>query len=94
MNRVLVARPASPWQRVGNATVTVLAVAAHLALGLIVLVLRTVRVVVTVVTAVAMTSEQQLSARTGRTPLSHTGIAAICAAFVAEFRTAYHQPTR
>ena len=98
MAAVLVARPVSPWRRVGEVAATVLAVGAHLVLGLLVLVLRTLRVAVNVVTTAAMASEQQLAARTGRTALSHTGIAVLTAALAAEFldgfRTAYHQPTR
>ena len=94
MSRVLVARPVSLWRWVGDAAVTVLAVGAQVALGLLVLVLRTLRVAVNVVTAASMAAEQQLAARTGRTALSHTGIAALAAAFAHEFRTAYRAPTR
>lgn len=94
MGRVLVARPVSPWQRVGKAAVTVLAISAQVALGLLVLALRTVRVAVTVVTAAALVAEQQLAESTGRRALSDTGIAALASAFIYELRTAYHQPTR
>lgn len=94
MNRVLVARPISPWQRVGKGAVTVLAIGAQFALGLLVLALRTLRVAVNVLTAAAMASEQQLADRIGRPALSDTGIAALAAAFVTEFRTAYRAPAR
>lgn len=91
MPRVLIARPASRWRQV---PVTVLLVAAQVVVGLLVLVLRTARAALTLTIATAGAVEHQLAATTGRPALSHTGIAAICAAFVTEFRTAYHQPTR
>lgn len=90
MPRLLVARAPTPWRRV---LLTVLAVAAHLALGLLVMGLRVARVIVSVATEAVAHAEQALAARTGRTALSQTGITALTAAFVQEFRTAYHQPT-
>lgn len=91
MPRVLIARPARTWTRV---PVTVALVAAQVLAGLLVVVLSTARVVLTLAVAAARYLEHQLATATGRPALSHTGIAAICAAFVHEFRTAYHQPTR
>lgn len=91
MPPVLVARAPAPWRRVA---VAVLAVTAHLALGVLVLVLRTVRVIVTVVTDTAVRTEQQLAARTGRPALSQTGIGVLAAAFAQDFLTTYHKPTR
>jgi type IV secretory pathway TrbF-like protein len=91
MGRLLVVRAPTRWRRV---SLTVLAITAHLLLGVIVAILRTARVIVTVVAETAMNAEQALAARTGRPALSQTGIGALTAAFVTEFRTAYHQPTR
>lgn len=85
------ARPASWWRQV---PVIVLLLAAQVVVGVIVLVLRTLRAVTTLTIAATGAIEHRLAARTGRPALSHTGIAAICAAFVHEFRAAYHQPTR
>jgi hypothetical protein len=91
MPRLLVARAPTPWRRL---SLTVLAITAHLLIGVIVVVVRTARVVVDVIAATAMQAEQALAARTGRPALSQTGIGAIAAAFATEFRAAYHQPTR
>lgn len=93
---VITAKPGG-WQRraltasllLGEAALLVL----HLLLGVIVLALRTARVIVAVIAETAIHAEQALAAHTGRPALSQTGIAAIGAAFVAEFRAAYHQPT-
>jgi len=90
MPRILVARAPTPWRRIPLAA---LAITAHLLLGLIVGALRAARVIVNVVTETAAYVEQALAAHTGRPALSQTGIAALTAAFVQEFRTAYHQPT-
>lgn len=89
--RVLIARPDRSWTRV---PLTVLLVVAQVVVGVVVLALRTVRVAVTLAATTTGAIEHQLATRTGRPALSHTGIAAICAAFVTEFRTAYHQPTK
>jgi hypothetical protein len=89
--RVLIARPARRWKQ---APATVGLIAAQVVVGLLVLVLRTARVAVTLAVTTVGAIEHQLAERTGRPALSHTGIAAICAAFVTEFRAAYHQPTR
>jgi predicted benzoate:H+ symporter BenE len=91
MAHVLIARPAPAWRQV---PLMVLLLAAQLVVGLIVLILRTLRVAVTLTITATGRLEHQLAARTGRSALSQTGIAAICAAFVTEFRIAYHQPTR
>lgn len=87
----LIARPPTPWRRLA---VTVLAMVAHLVLGVLVLVLRTLRVIVTVATDTAVRAEQQLAARTGRPALSQTGIGVLAAALAQEFLTTYRQPTR
>lgn len=89
--RVLIACPAHRWRRI-PATVGLLA--AQVLVGLLVLVLRTVRVAVTLAITATGRMEHALAVLTGRPALSHTGIAAICAAFVTEFRAAYNQPTR
>lgn len=89
MPRLLVARAPNRWRRIPLA---VLAVTAQLLLAVIVVAIRTARVVVTLAATAATYAEQALAARTGR-PALQTGIAAIAAAFVAEFLTAYHQPT-
>jgi len=94
MPAVLIPRPVSPWRRAGALAVKVLAVGVQAAVGLLVIVLRTVRVAVNLVTATAMHAEQRLADHTGRPVLSHTGIAAIAAAFVHEFRTAHTRTTR
>lgn len=91
MPRVLTVRPAVRWRRVPLAVVEV---AAQLVVGVLVLVLRIVRVIVTVAADTAVRAEAQLEARTGRPALSHTGIAALAAGFVNEFRTAYRAPAR
>jgi hypothetical protein len=90
MPPLLIARPPGRWRT----PLAVLALVAYLALGLVVIVLRTVRVVVNLATAAAMDAEQQLAARTGRTALSHSGIRALAAAFAHEFLTAYRAPAR
>ena len=89
--RVLIARRAPYWRQ---APVTLLLLAAQITLGLLVLVLRTLRVALTAAITTTGRMEEQLAARTGRVPLSHTGIAALAAAFAHEFHTAYHQTTR
>lgn len=89
--RVLIARPVRRWRRV-PATVGLLT--AQVLVGLLVLVLRTVRVATTLAITTAGAIEHQLATRTGRPVLSDTGIAALAAAFVHEFQTAYHAPTR
>lgn len=91
MPRVLIARPASRWRQV---PVAVLLLAAQVVVGLLVLALRTLRAVTTLTIAGAGAIEHRLATATGRPALSHTGIAALAAAFVTEFRTAYHQPTK
>lgn len=83
-------RPVRAWRQV---PVTVLLWAVQVAVGLLVLVLRTARAALTLAIATTGAAEHRLTTATGRPALSHTGIAAICAAFVHEFRTAYHQPT-
>lgn len=91
MPHVLIARPARSWTRV---PATVALVAAQVLAGLLVVVLSTARVFLTLAVTAARYIEHQLAALTALPALSHTGIAAIAAAFVTEFRTAYHQPTR
>jgi hypothetical protein len=91
MPRLLVARAPTPWRRV---SLTVMAITAQLALGLLVMALRIVHAIDTLITDTAVHAEQAVAARTGRPALSQTGIGAIASAFVTEFRTAYHQPTR
>lgn len=86
MPTMLIARPASRWRQV---PVMVLLLAAQVAVGLLVLVLRTARAALTLAIATTGAIEHQLATRTGRPALSHTGIAAICAAFVTEFYAAY-----
>lgn len=90
MRRLLVARAPTRWGRI---PLTTLAVVAHLLLGLLVIGLRISRVIVTLATAAASRAEQTLAAHTGRPALSQTGIGVLTAAFIHEFRTAYHQPT-
>lgn len=85
------ARPARWWRQV---PVIVLLLAAQVVVGVIVLVLRTARAALTLAIATTGAVEHRLATATGRPALSHTGIAALAAAFVHEFRTAYHQPTR
>lgn len=89
--RVLIARSASRWRQV---PVTVLLLAAQVVVGVIVLVLRTLRVSVTLAATAFGRLEHQLAARTRRPALSDTGIAALATAFAHEFYAAYHQPTR
>ena len=89
--RVLIARPVGDWRQV---PVTVLLLAVQVVVGVIVLVLRTLRVAVTLAATAFGRLEHQLAGRTGRPVLSDTGIAALAAAFAHEFYTAYHQPTR
>jgi hypothetical protein len=91
MPDMLIARPMLRWRRV---PLTVLLLAAQVAVGVLALVLRTVRVVVTLAATAATDVEQQLAARTGHTPLSQTSIAALAAAFVHEFHAAYRAPAR
>ncbi|MFI0900533.1 hypothetical protein [Streptomyces sp. NPDC020983] len=86
--RVLLTRTAPRWRQV---PVTVLLLVAQTALGLLVLALRTSRAVLTLAVATTGAVEQQLAVRTGRRPLSQTGIAALAAAFTDEFLAAYHQ---
>lgn len=87
MARVLTARRS-------RLPIAVLAVAAHLVVGLLVIALRIVRVAVSVATDAAMRAEQQLATRTGRPALSNTGIAVLARAFATEFLTAYRAPAR
>lgn len=89
MTRLLVAR-APTWRRI---PLTVLAVTAQLLVAVVVIAFRIVRVAVNVTAALAMHAEQQLAERTGRAALSQTGVGALTAAFVQEFRTARHQPS-
>lgn len=91
MPEVLIARPTRDWRRV---PLLALLLVAQVAAGLLVLALRTLRVVVTLAATAAGAIEHHLAARTGRPALSQTGIAALAAAFVDEFRIAYHQPAR
>lgn len=88
--RVLIARSASRWRQV---PVSALLVVAQVVVGVVVLTLRTVRVAVTLAATTTGAIEQQLATRTGRPALSHTGIAALAAAFAHEFYAAYHQST-
>lgn len=90
MPTVLIARPARVWRQV---PLTVLLLVAQVTVGLLVLGLRTGRALLTLAVTTTSAIEQQLSVHTGRPALSDTGIAAIAAAFVTEFRTAYNQPT-
>lgn len=91
MPQVLVARPVPLWRQV---PVAVLLITAQVVVGLVVLALRTARAFLTLAVTAGDSVEHRIAARTGRPALSRTGIAAICAAFVDEFRAAYHQPTR
>jgi hypothetical protein len=91
MPTVLIARPARSWRQVPLAA---LLLAAQVAVGVIVLVLRTLRAVTTLTIAATGHIEHQLATRTGRPALSDTGIAALAAAFAHEFYAAYHQPAR
>lgn len=88
--RILIARRAPLWRQVPLA---VLLLAAQVVVGLLVLVLRTGRAVMTLAVATSGHLEYRLAARTGQPVLSDTGIAAICAAFFAEFHNGYHQTT-
>ena len=91
MPPLLIARPSVRWRRV---PLVVLGVVAQLAVGLIALAFRIVRVAVNVTASLAVHAEQQLAARTGRRALSDTGIAALAAAFITEFHTAYRATAR
>jgi hypothetical protein len=88
---VLIARPLVQWRSIALA---VLAIGAHLVIGLIVLALRTARVIVSLATDLAIHAEQQLVRRTDRPAVSHVGIGAMTAALVREFRLGYREPTR
>lgn len=88
---ILVARPVRAWKRI---PLVALLLVGQVTLGLIVLVLRTLRVAVTLAATATGRLEHQLAARTGRPALSQTGIAALAAAFVDEFRIAYRAPAR
>lgn len=89
--RVLIARHVPGWRRV---PVVVLLWVAQMVVGLVVLVLRTVRAVATLTIDAAGAVEHRLAARTGRPALSQTGIAALAAALVTEFHAAYRGTPR
>lgn len=91
MPTTLISRPARQCKRI---PVLAVLLAAQFLLGLLVLVLWTLRVVATLAVTTTRVAEDQLAARTGRPALSDTGIAAICAAFVDGFLTAYRAPAR
>lgn len=91
MPPLLIARPSARWRRVPLA---VLGVVAQLAVGLIALTFRIVRVIVNLAAALAVHAEQQLAARTGRSALSDIGIYALAAEFGREFHNAYRAPAR
>lgn len=82
------ARP-NRWQRavrtIRTAAVTGSVFAAHLALGLVVLILRTARVVVTICATLAAWLELYLAQRTGKPPLGQIAGMGIAAAFNDEF---------
>jgi hypothetical protein len=84
------------WQRAVRATrraaVNGSVFAAHFALGLVVLVLRTARVVVTICATLAAWLELYLAERTGKPPLGQIAGMGIATAFADEFarqRAAY-----
>lgn len=87
----VVARP-SRWQRttraVRRAVIAGTVLAAHLAIGLAVLVLRIARVIVTIAATLASWLELYVADRTGKPPLGQTAGAGITAAFADEFTRA------
>lgn len=88
---LVVAKP-TRWQRTVRAArrmaVTGTVLAAHLALGAVVLVLRTARVVITICATLAAWLELYVADRTGRPPFGQIAGMGIAAAFTDEFRTA------
>lgn len=95
---LITARP-NWWQRavrsIRRAAVTATVLAAHLALGAVVLILRTARVVLTVTATLAAWLELYLADRTGKPPLGQLAGMGIATAFTEEFaraRAAYATP--
>jgi hypothetical protein len=88
--RVLIARPASAWARPLTATVGTVG---QLVLGLLVVVIRVIRVAVDLSAVTLIRTEAKLAAATGRPAISQTVVGAIAGAFVTEFRTAYTHTT-
>jgi hypothetical protein len=71
-----------------RAAVTGTVLAAHLALGAVVLILRTARVIVTIAATIAAWLEMYLAERTGKPPLGQSAGMGIAAAFTDEFNRA------
>jgi hypothetical protein len=92
MHPYLITAAPNRWQRAvrwsRRAAVTGMVLAAHLALGLVVLTLRTALVVVTICATLAGWLEMYLAQRTGRPPFGQVAGMGVAAAFTDEFRTA------
>lgn len=97
MTTVITTAP-RPWARrtraAEQAVTAVLLLAAHLAVAVIVLAIRIPYTLLGMAARTAARLELRLSAATGRPPLGQTAGVALAGAFAAEFRAAYHQPTR
>lgn len=92
MHPYLITAQPNRWQRAvrwsRRAAVTGSVLTAHLALGLVVLTLRTARVIVTICATIAAWLELYLAERTGRPPFGQVAGMGVAAAFADEFRTA------
>jgi hypothetical protein len=88
---LITARP-NRWQRtlrcVRRATVTGSVLAAHVVIGLVVLIVRSARVVVTIAATLASWGELYLAERTGRPALGQIAGMGVAAAFSEEFNRA------
>lgn len=98
MATVVISAVPGVWQRrtraAGRAVTTGLIVTLHLVLAAMVLTVRISYAVLGMLARTVATAELRLSVLTGRTPLGQTAGVALTTALAAEFRTAYHQPTR